>query len=64
MRARLTDDWLPIPDVMLRQLGWQEGDHLDVEIVSGTLLVTRAQDQQNPRKPGAIVGKRPLKIVP
>jgi len=60
-KCRITDDWVPIPEALLKQLGWNEGDHLDVEIVSGTLLVTKSPDQQNPKKPGAIVGKRSLK---
>jgi len=60
-RTRIDNDWIPIPEALLRQLGWAEGDHLDVEVVSGTLLVTKSPDQQNPKKPGAIVGKRSLK---
>lgn len=59
-RTRIDCDWVPIPEVLLEQLGWQEGDHLDVEVVSGTLLVTRSADQENPKKPGAVVGKRPI----
>lgn len=64
MIARLTNDWLPIPDAVLKKLGWAEGDALDVEIVSGTMLVTRSKEQQNPPKPGVMVRKRALKIVP
>jgi bifunctional DNA-binding transcriptional regulator/antitoxin component of YhaV-PrlF toxin-antitoxin module len=38
--CRLTDDWLPLPEPVLRALGWREGDQLELEVVDGTLIVT------------------------
>lgn len=54
-RARLTNDWLPLPDAVLTALGWKEGDHLAVEVAGDALVVTMAADQSNPPKPGARV---------
>ncbi len=60
LRARLTNDWLPLPDAVLRRLGWAEGDHLTVEISGDALIVSRAEDQTNPPKPSARVARKPL----
>lgn len=39
--CRLTDDWLPLPADVLADLGWAEGDQLELEILDGVLIVTR-----------------------
>jgi bifunctional DNA-binding transcriptional regulator/antitoxin component of YhaV-PrlF toxin-antitoxin module len=64
LRCRLTDDWIPIPDAVLRRLGWSEGDHLEVEVSGDALIISRASDQTNPPKPGARVKSRPLSFTP
>ncbi len=56
-RARVSDDWVPIPSDVLAGLGWAEGTYLDVEVVGDALVVTRASDQTNPPKPGARVAR-------
>lgn len=45
--CRLTGDWLPLPDAILADLGWVEGERLELEIVSGVLVVTPV----NPSEP-------------
>jgi len=54
-RARLTDDWLPMPEAVLEGLGWVDGTFLEAEIVGDAIVLTRAKDQLNPAKPGARV---------
>jgi hypothetical protein len=54
-RARITDDWLPMPEAVLTQLGWSEGTQLEVEVVGDALVVTRAPDQAVGSKPAARV---------
>jgi len=43
-RARLTDDWLPFPEAALRELGWQEGDEIQLEILGDTIILTKLSD--------------------
>lgn len=50
-RAKLTDDWLPIPDAMLAALGWQEGTLLDVDIAGDCIVLSKAGDQKPVPKP-------------
>lgn len=40
-RARLTDDWLPLPVPVLAALGWGEGDQLELEVADGILVVQK-----------------------
>jgi antitoxin component of MazEF toxin-antitoxin module len=55
--ARITDEWLPLPETLLNQLQWKEGDVIAVEVVGDTLICTKtdaitpARPQPNPRLP-------------
>jgi antitoxin component of MazEF toxin-antitoxin module len=40
---RITDDWLPLPDHILKQLGWKEGDLVELEIKGNSLEIRAAQ---------------------
>lgn len=31
--ARMTDDWIPLPEEVLKLLGWVEGDSIELEVV-------------------------------
>lgn len=44
--VRLTDDWLPLPADLLAALGWREGDHVDIEVVGTTLVITRREPDE------------------
>ena len=56
--ARLTDDWLPVPEKMLAELGWKDGDRLDCEVVGDAVVLTLARDQTAlPVRPGARVAR-------
>jgi antitoxin component of MazEF toxin-antitoxin module len=39
--ARITGDWLPLPEAVLRELDIQEGDPVQLEVVGDTILITR-----------------------
>ena len=39
--ARITDHWLPFPEALLIELGWKEGDHLEIVPIYGNQLVVR-----------------------
>lgn len=39
--ARITDDWLPIPDSVLGGLQWREGDTIELEIVGDCVVLKR-----------------------
>ncbi len=39
-RARITDDWLPLPAETLKALGWGEGDIIDIEQVGDAVVLT------------------------
>lgn len=54
-RGRITDDWLPMPEDVLAGLGWPDGTYLEAEIIGDAVVLTRAADQSNPKKPGARV---------
>jgi hypothetical protein len=43
-RVRLTDDWLPLPTALLAALGWREGDAIELEVVEGVVIATRAPE--------------------
>ena len=43
--ARLSDDWLPLPEALLKRLGWVEGTLVEIELVdvpgqAPTLVIT------------------------
>jgi len=58
MRTRVQGGWVPIPEPILLQLRWPEGAQLDLEVVSGTLLVTQAIMQNPLLPPPALIEKR------
>jgi bifunctional DNA-binding transcriptional regulator/antitoxin component of YhaV-PrlF toxin-antitoxin module len=39
-RVRVTDDWLPIPAAALAELGWAEGDTIEIEVIDDTVVLT------------------------
>jgi hypothetical protein len=41
--VKIINDWLPLPDSVLRQLDWKEGDRLELEVIGDTLIVTRIE---------------------
>jgi bifunctional DNA-binding transcriptional regulator/antitoxin component of YhaV-PrlF toxin-antitoxin module len=43
-KARITDDWLPLPDGAIRELGWREGDEIEVEVIDGVVVLTKVAD--------------------
>lgn len=43
LTVKITDDWLPLPTTLLRQLDWQEGDLIELEIVDQTIIATRIE---------------------
>lgn len=51
MRARVTDDWIPLPDDAVSQLGWKEGDVVECEIVDGALIIRKAEAAPQVSKP-------------
>ncbi len=51
MIVRLTSDWLPLPDAILRQLGWVEGTAVEIEVAGETLILTKAGDQAGAVRP-------------
>jgi len=53
-RARITTDWLPLPDETLRDLGWGEGDIVEIEVADGVLIATRIEVAQKPIKDRSI----------
>jgi hypothetical protein len=48
-RVRLTDDWLPLPEALLRALGWREGDQISIEVIDDTLVITRVGPPVQPQ---------------
>lgn len=42
--ARMTGDWLPFPDAILAALGWREGDEIGIEVIEGTVILTKRAD--------------------
>lgn len=42
--ARLTDDWLPLPEGALKESGWKEGDTISVEVVGEAIVLTKLED--------------------
>jgi len=54
--ARLTDDWLPLPQPLLDRLGWVEGTLVEIELVdvpgqAPTLVVTPKAGAQLVNRP-------------
>lgn len=49
-QARITDEWLPIPEAALIELGWREGDTIEIEVVDGQVILARVQPEDAPRK--------------
>lgn len=45
-RVRI-DDWrfLPLPEPLLQQLDWKEGDQIEVELVGDALVLTKSETQ-------------------
>lgn len=58
LTARITDDWLPIPEPLLKQLQWTHGDRVLVEVIDDVMLVTKEKqsDEAPTRRPGAVRG--------
>lgn len=52
-RARITSDWLPLPEPVLNQLQWKEGDVIEVEVVEGTLICTKLHEAA-PTRPRSV----------
>lgn len=50
MSARITDHWLPLDEEVLAALGWDEGTQLDIEVAGDTLIVTRSESQEPPKR--------------
>lgn len=44
MIVKLVDDWLPIPDEMLRHLGWTEGTEVEFVPLANKQVVIRKKD--------------------
>jgi hypothetical protein len=42
--ARMTGDWLPFPESILTALGWREGDEIGIEVIEGTVILTKLAD--------------------
>lgn len=38
--CRLTDDWIPLPEPILKALGWTEGTLLELEVIEGQMIVS------------------------
>lgn len=51
--CRITDDWLPLPEPLLRALGWREGQTIELEAIDGVLVAT-------PVGACGVVGEPPL----
>jgi hypothetical protein len=47
--TKIINDWLPLPDSVLRQLDWKEGDLLELEVVGDALIVTRIEPAPKPK---------------
>lgn len=39
--VRITDDWVPLPEAALEQLGWTEGTELELVPIYGNQIVVR-----------------------
>lgn len=46
-RCKITDGWLPIPEALLTELGWVEGQQLELFVINDTQLVVREKDLLN-----------------
>lgn len=43
--AHVTNDWLPLPESVVKELGLKEGAAFLVEIVSGEIVLTRLPEE-------------------
>jgi bifunctional DNA-binding transcriptional regulator/antitoxin component of YhaV-PrlF toxin-antitoxin module len=43
--SKLQDEWVPLPSAILRTLGWEEGQPLELEVIDGTLVITLADPE-------------------
>jgi AbrB family looped-hinge helix DNA binding protein len=41
--VKVIEGWLPIPADLADQLGWHEGDLIEVDLVDQTLIITKAE---------------------
>ena len=42
--AKITDQWLPLPEALVQQLGWHEGDTLELMPIMNGQVVIRKKD--------------------
>jgi bifunctional DNA-binding transcriptional regulator/antitoxin component of YhaV-PrlF toxin-antitoxin module len=56
-RARITDEWLPFPAELLAELGWKEGDEINVDIAGDVLVLTKVGEAER----RVVVRKAPSK---
>ena len=42
--SRVTNDWLPLPEVFVKQLGWTEGTELELVPIMNEQVIIRKKD--------------------
>jgi hypothetical protein len=56
----LEDNWLPLYEAIMRSMGWQTGDKLQLEVIDGEcVILTKVEDAPKPKeKPIDSTGSR------
>lgn len=44
--AKITDHWLPFPEAVLAELGWQEGDEIAMEVAGDAIVLSKVGEAE------------------
>lgn len=58
LSAKITDHWLPLPESLLTDLQWKEGDRISIEVIDQTLILTKLDKTNTPVPPRVTVRRK------
>lgn len=45
-RSRIQDEWLPFPKALLTELGWVEGDEINIDVAGDVIVLTKVGETE------------------